>query len=161
MADKDPNERIWELMSDINIAMIVTHSGQGDALRARPMAAQVVADDHAVYFFTDARAPKDDEVKHNSNVCLTFADESGNNYVSVTGEAEVVQDAELAKRIWTPAAKAWFTGPDDPQLRILKVTPDKGEFWEGPGLVARTAAMAAAIVGGNRPKMGESEKVSM
>ena len=68
MSSKDPAEQIWKLMSDIGSAMVVTHSGQGDALRARPMVARVESDDNAIYFLTDANASKDHEIANNSNV---------------------------------------------------------------------------------------------
>ena len=43
MRDKDPSEHIWDLMKDIGVAMVVTHSGSGDSVRARPMAASPCA----------------------------------------------------------------------------------------------------------------------
>ena len=62
MSSKDPSQRIWKLMNDIGTAMVVTHSGVGDALRARPMLARAEIDDNAIYFLTDADAPKDHEI---------------------------------------------------------------------------------------------------
>ena len=85
MADKDPYEHIWEVMQEVRVAMVVTHSGDGDALRARPMAARPEEDDNAIYFLTDVDAPKDQEIADNAEVCLAFADPKSQRYVSVTG----------------------------------------------------------------------------
>ena len=158
---KDPHEQIWKLMDDIGIAMIVTHSGEGDMVRARPMMARVESDDNAIYFLTDAEAPKDHEIAHNSNVCLTFSDTKKNRYVSVSGAAEVFANAELAERVWRAADKAFWSGPQDAKIRVIRVIPDKGEFWEGSGLVSTVASMIVASAQGKRPNLGEGAKVAM
>ena len=53
MSDSKPSERIWTLMQEIGVAMVVTHSGDG-GMRARPMSARPENDDDAVYFLSDA-----------------------------------------------------------------------------------------------------------
>jgi general stress protein 26 len=161
MSDKEPSEHIWKLMQDIGFCMVVTHSGEGDAVRARPMAAKAEIDDHAIYFLTDAGAPKDHEIKHNSNVCLTFSDVKANNYVSVSGTAEVFADSELAGRVWSAGDKAFFKDSDDPKIRIIRVTPDQGEYWEGVGMIAKVVKMIAASASGGRPDLGKNRKVAM
>ena len=100
MSDIRACERIWKLMQEIGVAMVVTHVGEG-GLRARPMAARPENDDDAIYFLTDSDAPKDREIADNSLVCLVFADVVGKRYVSLEGTAEVCQDAEIAASIWT------------------------------------------------------------
>jgi general stress protein 26 len=161
MADKDPYDRIWEVMQEVRMAMVVTHSGEGDALRARPMAARPEEDDNAIYFLTDAGAPKDQEIADNAEVCLSFSDPKLDRYVSVTGTAEVRADPEIVARIWSAADKAFWTDAHDQRIRVIRVTPDRGEYWEGPGFVACAAKMVAAVATGSRPKFEPSQKVSM
>jgi general stress protein 26 len=161
MTDKEPSERIWKLMEDIGVCMVVTHSGEGDAVRARPMAARPEIEHNAVYFLTDSGAPKDQEIKHNSNVCLAFSDVKGNRYVSVTGTAEVFADADLAERVWSAPDKAFWKDARDPNIRVIRVTPDQGEFWEGPGMITNMIKMIAASASSGRPDLGENKKVAM
>ncbi len=161
MNDKEPSERIWKLMDDIGVCMVVTHSGEGDAVRARPMAARVEDELNAIYFLTDSGAPKDQEIKHNSNVCLAFSDVKSNRYVSVTGSAEVFADAGLAEQVWSAADKAFWKDASDPKIRVIRVTPDQGEYWEGAGMIASVVKMIAASAGGGRPDLGENKKVAM
>ena len=158
MAD-DKTDRAWELMKKIAICMLATHDG--DQIRARPMGAYVRREDDAVYFLTDARRHKDDEIRQTPNVCLAFADASGQKYVSVTGHAEVSADRSKIKELWGTPAKAWWDSPDDPNIRVLKVTPNEAEYWDGPGTVVSYIKMAAAAISGTRPDMGENRKVAM
>jgi general stress protein 26 len=156
-----PTEKIWKLMEDVGIAMVATHSGHGDAVRARPMAARVESDDNAVYFLTDADAPKDDEIAHNANVCLAFADPKSQRFVSLTGKAEVFASATMAERVWRAADKAFWKDASDPRIRIIRVTPEQGEFWEGAGFVSSVVSMLIAGAKGGRPDLGENAKVAM
>lgn len=94
MADTD---RVWELMKKISICMLATWDGR--ELHARPMGAYVRREDNAVYFLSDARRHKDEEIKQFSKVCLAFADTGGQNYVSLAGHAEVSSDRAQDSRI--------------------------------------------------------------
>jgi general stress protein 26 len=161
MAAKDPYEHIWEVMQEVRVAMVVTHSGDGDALRSRPMAARPEEDDNAIYFLTDVDAPKDQEIADNAEVCLSFADPKSQRYVSVTGTAEVRSDPEIAARVWSSADKAFWKDAQDQRIRVIRVTPDQGEYWEGPGLVACAVKMVAAVATGSRPQFEPSQKVTM
>jgi general stress protein 26 len=160
MSATEPVAKIWKLMTDIGTAMLVTHT-EGEDLRARPMAARVEEEDNAVYFFTDANAPKDHEIAHESSVCVAFADPMRTRYVSLAGVAEVFADVGLAERLWRAADKAYFSDYTDPKLRIIRVTPSKAEFWEGSGLLTTVVNLLSAGAKHERPKLGEHEKVAM
>ncbi len=160
MSATEPVAKIWELMTGIGMAMLVTRT-DGEDLRARPMAARVEEEDNAVYFFTDADAPKDHEIAHDSHVCLAFADNSRTRYVSVVGVAEVLADVGLAERLWRTADKAYFSDYTDPRLRVIRVTPSRGEFWEGSGVLATVVSLLTAGARHERPKLGENMKVAM
>jgi general stress protein 26 len=152
-------DRVWELMQKIGFAMLVTRDG--DKLRARPMSAYLERDNNAVYFLTDARRHKDDEIAKNPGINLSFADASDQKYVSVTGTAVVSNDRAKIKQLFATEAKAWWDSADDPNIRVLKITPDDAEFWDSPGTVISYVKMAAAAVTGTRPEIGDNRKVAM
>jgi len=161
MADSktDDVERVWQLMDKIGFAMLVTVDG--GKLRARPMSAYVRPNENAVYFLTDARRHKDEQIAEHPGVNLSFADTGGQKYVSVTGTAEISNDRARIKELFTTPAKAWWDSPDDPQIRLLKVVPDDAEFWDSPGKVISYVKMAAAAATGSRPDLGDNRKVAM
>jgi general stress protein 26 len=152
-------ERVWEFMKKIGICMLTSWDGQ--ELQARPMAAYVRPEEHAVFFLTDARHQKDDDIQRYSKVCLAFADTGAQNYVSVAGEAEVLADPAKIRELWGTPAKAWWKSPDDPNIRLLKVRPVDAQYWDAPSSTAAYVKMAAAALTGSKPSMGENRKVSM
>ena len=152
-------DRAWELMKKIGFAMLVTHDG--DKLRARPMRAYLEPENNAIYFLTDARRHKDEEIARNPGINLSFADASDQKYVSVTGTAAVSNDRAKIKQLFSTPAKAWWNSADDPNIRVLKITPDDAEFWDTPGSLISYVKMAAAAVAGSRPEIGDNRKVAL
>ncbi|GIL00569.1 MAG: general stress protein [Alphaproteobacteria bacterium] len=159
MASHDDTDRVWALMEKIAICMLGTRDGEW--IRTRPMAADVRRDENAVYFLTDVRRHKDDEIRQFPNVCLAFAETGGQKYVSVTGRATVSNDRARIRELFTTPAKAWWDSADDPNIRVLAVTPHDAEYWDGPGTIVSTINMAAAAATGTRPDLGENRKVAM
>jgi general stress protein 26 len=154
--DVDP---VWSLAEKIGFCMLTTQSA-GD-LRARPMAAHAERLENAFYFLTDVDGHKDDEIAQRPEVCLAFADSKGQKYVSVSGIAEVLNDRDRIKELWSTPAKAWWDNPDDPSIRVLKVTPSFAEYWDSPGTIVSYIKMAAAALSSSKPDMGDNAKVAM
>jgi general stress protein 26 len=152
-------DRAWELMKKIGFAMLVTRDG--DKLRARPMSAYLERENNAVYFLTDARRHKDEEIARNPGINPSFADASDQKYVSITGTAIVSNDRAKIKQLFSTPAKAWWDSADDPNIRVLKITPDEAEFWDSPGTIISYVKMAAAAVTGARPEIGDNRKVEL
>lgn len=158
--DNDRNvDRVWELMKKIGFAMLVTRDGE--KLRARPMSAYLERENNAIYFLTDARRHKDEEIAQHPSVNLSFADAGSMKYVSVTGMAAVSNDRAKIKELFSTPAKAWWNSAEDPNIRVLKFTPDDAEFWDSPGTVISYVKMAAAAISGTRPDIGDNRKVAM
>jgi general stress protein 26 len=152
-------ERVWSLMEKIGFAMLVTLDG--DKLRARPMSAFVRRNENTIYFLTDARRHKDEEIARHPGVNLSFADTGGQKYVSLTGTAAISNDRAMIKDLFSMPAKAWWDSSDDPNIRLLRITPDDAEFWDSPGKVISYVKMAAAAASGSRPDLGDNRKVQM
>ena len=114
-----------------------------------------------MFFLADARHHKDEDIRKYRKVCLAFSDTGAQNYVSVAGDAEVLDDRSIIRELWGIPAKAWWNSPDDPNIRLLKVTPLDAQYWDAPGATVAYVKMAAAALTGSRPSMGENRKVAM
>lgn len=158
-AAREDVERVWQLMAQMPVCMLA--SRDGEKIRARPMGPTPRQDENAIYFLTSAEGDKDDEIENDPHVCLSFAKPNDGKYLVVTGRARVLDDRSLVHALWTTAAQAWWEGPDDPRVRVIEVTPEDAQFWEGPhGLVA-TVQMILAASASAPPAMGEQRKVDL
>jgi general stress protein 26 len=154
-------DEVWNLADKIKACMLVTISGR--EMRARPMHALSDREAECLWFITDQRGAKDDEIKAAPNVCLAFADINSNSYLSITGHAEVLRDVAKATALWSTEAQAWWPeGPTDPDVRVLRVNPENAEYWDARGNSILVALkLAAARVSGHPPDLGENRKVQM
>lgn len=157
--DARDQDRVWDLMKKIGFAMLVTRDG--DRLRARPMSAYLARGENMIYFLTDARHHKDEEIARSPQVNLSFADAGNQKYVSLTGTAAISNDRGKIRELFSTPAKAWWDSAEDPNIRLLKIAPDDAEFWDSPGTVVSYVKMAAAAVTGTRPDLGDNRKVAM
>lgn len=161
MSQRHDQDRVWDLIDTIKFAMLVTHDGEGDELRARPMHAHGKREDDAIYFLTDRRHQKDDEIQINDNICLAFADTGGQRYLSVTGTATMLDDRALVHDLWDASNKAFWDDENDPDIRVLRVRPSMAEFWDSPGRIVTSVKMAAAALTGAKLEFGENRKVAL
>jgi hypothetical protein len=62
----------------------------------------------------------------------------------------------------TWSVEAWFPdGPDDPNIRLLKVDVSSTEYWDSSGRLATLISFAKAKIAGERYSGGENETVTM
>lgn len=160
--DKDPAEladRAWELAAKIRIALLTTWDG--NAICVRPMSATVRRERHAIYFLTEATSTKVPQIATFPDVMVAFADEGSNKFVTFRGRAQVTNDRALIRDLWTPFAKAWWDGPDDPSIRAVTVEPSQAELWDGPNKLTASVLMLTAALTGAKPAVGDHGVVAV
>jgi general stress protein 26 len=166
-------EQAWKLADKIRIALFNTWDGTQQ--RVRPLSATVDRDAHAIYFLigaeggtTLARETGDappttlvEQVQRFPRVSASFADPGASDYVVIAGDAEVTNDRAKIKELWTPFAKAWWDGPEDPDIRLLTLRPDNAELWTGPNKLVAYAVMLTAAATGAKPPVGDHGAVRL
>ena len=156
-------DKLAKLIKGIKYAMLTTAMPDG-TLRSRPMATQQVEFDGTLWFFTPDPSGKVDEIRHDQHVNLSYADPSGNRYVSVSGRGSISRDRVKMKELWTEIHRAWFPeGLDDPKLALLRVDVTDAEYWDGPSTkVAQLAGFVKAVVTGRSANdIAENRKLHM
>ena len=153
-------DRVWEIIETVGIAMLTTSFPGG--LRARPVEARPERDAGLIWFVTDLRSGKEHEIEAEHDVGLVFIDAKAKAYLSITARAEVRQDHAKAAEIWKRTDNMWWSGPDDPNVRVLRVQPFTAELWDGPASAAVAAfEFAKARITGAKPNLGENRKVTV
>ena len=160
----EPQRHLKDLMEDFSTAMLLTHLND-HSVHARPMAVAHRDDDGSLYFATSTDSAKLREIEANPNVALTM--QSSSVYISVLGTAYASTDRTLIDRIWSEQMQIWFPdGKDDPSLVILKIIPNKAEYWDNSGTKGIGFAVSAltAYIKGEKlaaNDAGQNAKVSL
>merc|ERR1711941_28183 len=72
--DYQPKERMADLLTRFDTAMMVSECGKTGQFHARPMVVARVDEGLNLWFFTEFCAPKIEEMKTNNKLCATFQD---------------------------------------------------------------------------------------
>jgi len=133
MMKQDEIETLRDLIKDIDTAMLTTATEEG--LVSRPMKTQEVEFDGDLWFFTKKETNKYDEILHNQDVNVAYA---GKSYVSVRGRAEIVEDLNKKKELWSKMyEKIMQTSYDDPNVILIKVNVEAAEYWESGNYIKK------------------------
>ena len=149
-------EHFQTVIEKFSTALLVTRTEQGQ-LRARPMQIAEARENADIWFVTCNDDGKSEEVRADPNVCVAMTD--GNRHISLSGLAELDNDRDKLRAMWNPRWQVYFPdGPDAPNVTLLKVKADQGEYWDisGTNAVQYFAKGAMAYFTGDRPKMDES-----
>ena len=160
MTDDNHLDHVWDIIEKVGVCMLTTHSPSG--LRARPLEARPDRNAGLIWFVTDLHSGKEQEVEAEHDVGLIFIDASANAYLSITARAEVWRDPSKAAEIWKSTDNMWWSGPDDPNVCVLRVTPQIAELWDGPASNAVAVfEFVKATLTGKKPNLGENRKVTI
>ncbi len=152
-------DRVWELAEKIDICMFTTWNGEEQ--RSRPMSARARREENAIYFLTDISGEKIAEIDAFPTVSLAWADNGSYRYAVVSGLAAISNDRAKIAELWEDMDKIWWEDANDPTIRLLTVTPERGEIWDSPNAVISGAKMLVAMVTGGAPKLGDNAAVRM
>ena len=128
---------VSEKMRDIDFAVLSTRT-EGGAIAGRPMSNNRDVDfDGDSYFFTldDTRTVAD--IRRDPKVGLGYQSKSGMLgmkpfFVTVEGQASLIQDKKAFADHWTKDLDAWFKeGIDTPGLTLVKVSAERLHYWDG------------------------------
>ncbi|MBB5752850.1 pyridoxamine 5'-phosphate oxidase family protein [Prosthecomicrobium pneumaticum] len=154
---EDGRAKVKEILDDAGFVMLATRSADG-RYHARPMAVAACDEDGVLWFLTDRRSIKADELARDSEVLVTVADESHDNYLSLGGTASLQTDRPTIDRLWSEPARAWFpNGKDDPGIAALRIDIDIAEYWDvSSSTLVQLYGYAKAVITGERAHTGEA-----
>ncbi|MDB5282343.1 MAG: ral stress protein [Bacteroidota bacterium] len=148
-------KKMKELVEKMGICMFCTKLSPAP-FASRPMGTQKVDEEGTLWFFSNRDSDKNADIHANGQVQLIYSNESNSEFLCLYGHAEIIVDVAKAKELWTPMVKAWFKGPEDPDLTLIKVRPEKGHYWDTKHgkMVTMTKILLAAVSGSNMDEEG-------
>ena len=141
-----------ERIGSMRFAMFTTRDQNGH-LVSQPMTNQQVDGEGALWFYTRTTTELWDNIAHEPEVNVSFADPDNSTWVSVSGRAERVVERTRIHALWNPMVQAWFpAGPEDEHVVLVRVLPHAAEYWDAnDSKMVRMFAMAKAAVTGTTP----------
>ena len=124
------NQKILQKMNEHTLASFATISDDG-----KPWTRYVVvkADDQMnIWFATFRNSRKVRQIAKNSDVHLVLGvtdPQTAVSWLQVQGRAEICKDAETKNLVWYDLLSSIFSGPDDPDYVVCKVTPSRIEYY--------------------------------
>lgn len=139
-----------------------------------------------LFFVANQASHKFDELKHDSNVNVSFYDQKTTGWASISGIARVSHDKELIKKFWSPMLSVCSPGDavtdnwdrissffgdlkdgkhdgtkNDPRVCLIEVVPNEIRYWVSTSSsISRTAKIAYGALSGNAKIPGEFRIIS-
>ena len=161
LAGMEANEKIKELAEKVHFCHFATDL-KNQPLSTRPMSCAKVEKDGCLWFFSQKSSEHNQHIERDNKVQLFFSNPNSSEYLSVYGSASISTDKAKIEELWNPMLKTWFNeGKDDPQISLIKVTPESGYYWDTKSnKVIQLAKMAAGAVLGKPLDDGLQGKIS-
>jgi general stress protein 26 len=150
-------ETLRELIKGVDTAMLTTVTEEG--LVSRPMKTQEIEFDGDLWFFTKKETNKYEEILHDQDVNVAYA---GKSYVSVRGRAEIVEDFDKKKELWSKAYELIMqTSYNDPNVILIKVKAEAAEYWETGNFTKKIAFFYKRITGQSSRSVDVNETLEL
>ena len=122
--------KILDKMKGLTLASFATVTEDG-----KPWVRYVVvkADENLnIWFATFKTSRKVRQITENPDVHLLLGVNdlpSAASWIQIQGRAQILDDADTKNAVWYSMLEPMFTGPNDPNYNVCKVTPYRIEFY--------------------------------
>ena len=85
------------------------------------------SDEFTLYTATSKQTQKVDELEVNPHTHILIGYEGkgmGDEYLEIEGTVTISDDESVKEKVWNKHLEPWFSGPEDSNLIILKISPD-------------------------------------
>jgi general stress protein 26 len=110
-----------EIMTSAKTCALITIDQEGNP-RVRTMDHFAPEIDFTVWFGTNPKSRKVYQIKQNPSVTLYYLANDGSGYVTIHGEAEIVNNQEEKEKRWKVAWEAFYPNKSE-DFALIKVTP--------------------------------------
>lgn len=152
-------EKFRELLETFDTAVLITHD-QHSALRARPMMVAQIDEQCDLWFITGEDSAKLHEIESDTRVQV-ICQNGKTSCISIAGRASLHRDRTKIRDLWKAAYRVWFPkGVEDPNIVLIRVAGEQGEYWDNTGMNQVTYAYRAmkALATGTTPEVTEGKQ---
>ena len=158
---EEGKKKIKELVEDIKTCMFCTNTEELP-FNTRPMATVDVDEHGNLWFMSNIKSNKNDEIKDDQQVQLIYAKGGDSHFLSLSGKAFIIKDQAKIDEYWNMFAKAWFDGKRDPDISLIKIVPDNAYYWDTVhGKMVSLIKIAISAVSGKTMDDGVEGKIDL
>ena len=143
-------EKFWKEMEGVHSAML----GIGSA-RHVPMSPYARSEDRAIWFITAQGTELVEAITRGEADASLIVTGESNIHARIEGGASIVQDRAKLEELWNPVASSWFDSIEDPDIRLIRLTPTDAEIWLTTGGLGFAFELVKSKLTGKQPDMGE------
>ena len=158
MDQDDKKQKLVEILKKLDTVMLVTEGSSG-SMHGRPMAIADVEPNGDLWFVTSRSSEKTRELSADSRALATA--QGSDLYASVSGRVTMVDNRPKVHELWKEMWKVWFPkGKDDPEIVLLHLRPDAGEYWSNAGAegIRYIFEAAKALITGEKAQPNDPEQ---
>lgn len=126
---KKAQEKLKELAEKARVCMFCSELNKIPQ-NSRPMSLQECDENGNLWFLSNATSNKNFEIQEDNRVNLYFMNNGDYEYLSIFGKAYVYNDKETIEEQWSAMANAWFDGKEDPDVTVIRVSPEETYYWD-------------------------------
>ena len=134
MEKSELKNKIIKLISKTQLASLATTENGKPWVRYMTISGEP---DLTLYTTTFSSARKVQQIKENSNVNVIIGGDQENfknPHINVRATAQIAADLETKKKFWDDHLKRFFSGPEDPNFSVIKISPQVIEYTSGDAL---------------------------
>ena len=161
MQDQNSHDVLWDLIKETRFCML-SHRYADGSLHSHPLTMQnrKLDEGSTIYFFVSTKSEVGQRLRNDGNVNLSFANVKDDTWVSITGTATILEDLHKKEELFNLFDKAWFDGPQDPDMELVAVRIEEAEYWNVKETkLLQLLKMGKAAVTGTRPNLGEHKEL--
>lgn len=120
-SDAQIKEVAKEIMTAASTCALITIDEKGSP-RVRTMDTFLPENDFTVWFGTNPKSRKVAQIKNNPKVTLYYTAANNSGYVTIHGEAQLINDAKEKEKRWKPGWDAFYPNRDESYV-LIKILP--------------------------------------
>lgn len=160
-ANKEAIKKLQEITGDINTCVFTT-ALDTLPLSARPIYTKEVDDHGDMWFLLTKDGDHYKELQEDERVQLFYSSTGKSEFLSVYGHADLVDDKERQKELYSDLDKAWFDGPEDPKIAVARVHPKEAYYWDTKhGKVVSLLKIAQSAITNKKADDGQKGKLDI
>ncbi|GAA0493361.1 pyridoxamine 5'-phosphate oxidase family protein [Alkalibacterium indicireducens] len=120
----EAKEKALKILDKNEVGVLATVSGNKPVARYMDFK----SDDFVLYTVTDKRTEKVEDIEANNHAFVLIGYEEGvfdKDYLEIEATVSLTQDQDLIDRAWNDYMDDTYKGKDDPNILVLKLTPQK------------------------------------